>query len=69
MEDTARLEISAATRKAHKYRRPPPSSSDFVYFDQVMVKVQPRSGDGEAQWVLDDKAEAWHNATRKAGTR
>lgn len=68
MEDTARLEISAATKKAHKERRPPPSTSEFVYFDQVMTKVQPRTGDGEAQWVLNDFEEAWHGAARNAAT-
>lgn len=66
MEDTSRVEISAAAKKANKERRAPPSTSEFVYFDQVMVKVQPRNGDGEAQWVLSDFELAWHDATRKA---
>lgn len=66
MEDTSRLEISAATKKAHKERCAPPSTSEFVYFDQVMVKVQPRNGDGEAQWVLSDFELDWHDAIRKA---
>ncbi|CAM9393730.1 unnamed protein product, partial [Laminaria digitata] len=68
MEDTARVEISAATKKAHKKRRAPPSTSEFVYFDQVMVKVQSRTGDGEALWVLSDFEEAWRETARKAAT-
>ena len=68
MQDTARMKISNATKKAHKERRAPPSTSEFVYFDQVMVKVQPRAGDGEAQWVLSDFEEAWRDAARKAAT-
>ncbi|CAM9180685.1 unnamed protein product, partial [Laminaria digitata] len=64
MEDTARVEMSTATKKAHKERRAPPSTSAFVYFDQVMAKVQPRTGDGEAHWVLKEHEQAWRNAAR-----
>ena len=53
IEVTARLEMSAATTKARKRRRALPSTSEFVYFDRVMVNVQPPSGEGEAQWVQD----------------
>ena len=68
MEDTARREFSAAIKEAHKKRRPPPSTSNFVYFDDVMVKVQPRTGDGEAQWVLKEHEQAWYDAARTAAT-
>ena len=68
MEDTARFKFCAAMKEAHKKRRPPPSTSNFVYFDEVMVKVQPRTGDGEAQWVLKEHEQAWHDASRTAAT-
>lgn len=68
MEDTARVKLSTATKKAHKERRAPPSTSEFVFFDEVMVKVQPRSGDGEAQWVLGEFEAAWYDAARTTAT-
>ena len=68
MEDTARVTMSDERKKAHKERRAPPSTSEFVYFEQVMSKVQPRAGDGEAQWVLKEHEQAWHDAARKAQT-
>lgn len=46
-EDAARVEMA----KAEKGRRAPPSSSNFVYFSQ-MVQVQRRDGDAAVQWVL-----------------
>lgn len=68
MEDTALVEFSAAMKEAHKTRRPPPSKSEFVYFEEVMVKVQPRTGDGKAQWVLKEHEQAWRAAARTAAT-
>lgn len=64
MEDTARYETSVETKKAHKNRRAPPSSFEFIYFEEVMAKVQARTGDGQAQWVLKEHEEAWRNAVR-----
>lgn len=33
-----------------------------------MVKVQTRTEDGEAQWVLKEHDQTWHDSVRKAGT-
>jgi len=34
----------------------------FEYFENVMVQVQERSGDANAQWVLKKNEQAWLNA-------
>jgi len=64
MEDTARLQSSAARKKALRKGKAPPSNSDFVYFEDVMTKVQARTGDGEAQWVLRGYENAWLDAVK-----
>ena len=64
VEKTAGLEMLKATMKAHKDRRAPPSSSEFVFFAQKMAQVQKRGGDADVQWVLKGQEEAWYNATR-----
>ncbi|CAN0416414.1 unnamed protein product [Ectocarpus sp. 12 AP-2014] len=64
VEDAARLEIAKATEKAHKERRPPPSASEFVFFEQKMVQVQRRDGDAAVQWVLKEHESAWYDQTR-----
>ncbi|CAM9686810.1 unnamed protein product [Ectocarpus fasciculatus] len=64
VEDTARLEIAKATKKAHKERRAPPNASDFVFFEQKMVQVQRRDGDAGVQWVLKEHESAWYDQTR-----
>jgi len=64
MEDTARLQSSAATKKARRKGKAPPRNSDFVYFEDVMTKVQARTGDGEAQWVLRGYENAWLDAVK-----
>ncbi|CAN0468026.1 unnamed protein product [Ectocarpus sp. 8 AP-2014] len=66
VEDTARLEIAKATKKAHRERRAPPSSSEFVFFEQKMVQVQRRDGDAAVQWVLKEHESAWFDQTRSA---
>lgn len=42
LELRTRVEIIKKAKKARKKRRPPPRSSDFVFFYEVMVKVQAR---------------------------
>lgn len=37
---------------------------DFVFFEDVMEKVQEREGRGEVQWVLKGYAEEWREARR-----
>ncbi|CAN0315441.1 unnamed protein product [Ectocarpus sp. 6 AP-2014] len=64
VEDTARHEIAKATKRAHRERRAPPSSSEFVFFEQKMVQVQRRDGDAAAQWVLKEHESAWYDQTR-----
>ena len=64
VEDTARLEIFKARKKAHRERRAPPSSSEFVFFAQEMTQVQSRDGDAAVHWVLKEYEEAWYNANR-----
>ncbi|CBJ29670.1 LRR-GTPase of the ROCO family, putative pseudogene [Ectocarpus siliculosus] len=66
VEDTARLEIAKATKKAHRERRAPPSSSEFVFFEQKMVQVQRRDGDAAVQWVLKGHESSWFDQTRSA---
>lgn len=63
-EDTARLKILTATKKAHKERRAPPSSSAFVFFAREMSKVQSRHGVAAVQWVLKGQEDAWYDADR-----
>lgn len=62
MEDTARLRNSAARKKAHRKSKVHPSKPDFVSFEDVMTKVQARTGDGEGQWVLLAHEQAWLDA-------
>ena len=69
VEDTARLEIFKAKKKAHKERRAPPSSSEFVFFAQEMTQVQSRDGDAAVQWVLKGQEGAWYDADRRAPMR
>ncbi|CAN0315933.1 unnamed protein product [Ectocarpus sp. 6 AP-2014] len=64
VEDTARLEIAKATKKANRERRAPPSSPEFVFFEQKMVQVQRRDGDAAVQWVLKEHESAWYDQTR-----
>ena len=64
MEDTARLKNSAAKKKAHRKGVARPSDSGFVYFEQKMAKVQARTGDGGAQWVLRGHEKAWMDAAK-----
>ncbi len=66
VEKTAGLEMLKATMKAHKDRRAPPRSSEFVFFSQKMAQVQKRDGDAAVQWVLKEYEEAWYNANRSA---
>ncbi|CAM9593028.1 unnamed protein product [Ectocarpus sp. 13 AM-2016] len=66
VEDTVRLENAKATKKAHRERRAPPSSSEFVFFEQKMVQVQRRDGDAAVQWVLKEHESAWYDQTRSA---
>lgn len=65
-EDTARLEIVKATKKAHRQRRAPPGSPEFIFFTQEMSQVQRRDGDAAAQWVLKGQEDAWYGANRWA---
>lgn len=64
LEDTARWKIHAASKKSQRERRAPRSSSEFVYFEDVMVKVQSRSGDASAHWVLIENERAWYDSDR-----
>lgn len=64
MEEAARLTIVAATKKARRRGKSPPSTSEFVFFEDVMAKVQARTGDGEAQWVLKEHEQAWYDSVR-----
>ncbi|CAM9180095.1 unnamed protein product, partial [Ectocarpus fasciculatus] len=66
VEDTARLEIAKATKKAHRERRAPPPASEFVFFDQKMVQVQRRDGDAAVQWVMKGHEAAWYDQMRSA---
>ncbi|CAM9664047.1 unnamed protein product [Ectocarpus sp. 4 AP-2014] len=59
VEDDARIEISKATKKAHKKPRALPSSSEFVFFAQKMAQVQRHDGDAAVQWVLKGQEDAW----------
>lgn len=62
VEEAARCKTRAANKKdarARENHRAPASTSEFVYFKQVMVKGQARTGDGEAQWVLKEHKQAW----------
>jgi len=64
VEKTAGLEMLKATAKAHRDRRAPPSSSEFVFFSQKMAQVQRREGDADVQWVLKGYERAWDGKTR-----
>lgn len=64
LEIGKRMEINHKTRKAKKDRLPPPKTSEFVFFEEKMVKVQARGGDGEAQWVLERHEDAWYASKR-----
>lgn len=64
IEETARLKISAATKKARRRGKTLPIASEFVFFEQVMAKVQARTGVGEAQWVLKEHEDAHYDAAR-----
>lgn len=64
MEDTARVKDEAARRKARR-ENTPPTTSKFVYFEEKMTKVQARTGDGKAQWVLKEHGQAWTAAASK----
>lgn len=64
-ETIVHVEISAATKKVHKERRAPLSPSEHVYF-HVLMKVQPRAGDGKARWVLREHEQAWRDQVRNA---
>lgn len=55
-----------ATKKAQRERRAPPSSSEFVFFEQEMTQVQNRGGDAAVQWVLKGQEQAWYNSNRSA---
>ncbi len=63
VEKTAGLEMAKAKAKAHRDRRAPPSSSEFVFFDEKMAQVQ-RRGDADVQWVLKGYEHAWYNKMR-----
>lgn len=62
MEAKALSATSEGRKNAHKNGHAPPSAATFVYFEQVMAKVQARTGDGEAQWVLKGQEQAWLDA-------
>lgn len=62
MEETARLKISAARKKARRRGKALSIASKFVVFEHVMVKVQARTGIGEAQWVLKEHEHAYYDA-------
>lgn len=64
VEKTAGLEMLKATMKAHKDRRAPPSSSEFVFFSQKMTQVHKRHIDAAVQWVLKEYEETWYNENR-----
>lgn len=64
MEDTARLQKNTVRRKARRKGIAPPSDPEFVFFEEVMSKVQARTGDGGAQWVLQGHEQAWIDAER-----
>lgn len=66
VEDDARVEIFKATKKAHKERRAPPSSSEFVFFAQRMTQVHRHDGDATMQWVLKGQEDAWRDAKMSA---
>ncbi|CAN0399729.1 unnamed protein product [Ectocarpus sp. 12 AP-2014] len=66
VEDSARLDLAKATKKAHRERRAPPSTSAFVFFKQNMVQVQRCDGDAAMQWVLKGHEAAWHDQMRSA---
>lgn len=64
MELRTRIEIRDKTKKAQKERLPPPSALEFVCFEDVMVRVQARRGNANAQWVLRDSECAWYTYVR-----
>eukprot|EP00903_Cladosiphon_okamuranus_P015564 g14369.t1 len=66
VEDDARVDIIKATKKAHKERRDPPSSSAFVFFAQKMTQVQRREDDATVQWVLKGQEDAWRKEKMSA---
>ncbi|CAM9987115.1 unnamed protein product [Ectocarpus sp. 6 AP-2014] len=66
MEIRTRDEINSAWRKVHKVRRGDGSIPDFIFFEEKMVKVQARDGDGAVQWVLEDHEDAWYEKMRPA---
>lgn len=43
---------------------PPPSLSEFVYFEGGMTQVQRRDGDADTQWVLKGHERAWYDTVR-----
>lgn len=68
MEIKTRMEISAKQRKGLKARRGDASDPHFVNFEEVMVQVQARDGDGAAQWVLAKHENAWYESVRPASS-
>lgn len=60
VEDTARLGMVKARKKAHRERRAPPSSQEFVFFAQEMTQVRSLDGDADVQWVLKGQEDAWY---------
>lgn len=54
--------------KAETRRRDRPRSSEFVFFEQKMVRVQRRNGDAAVQWVLKGQQHAWYEAMKSVPT-
>ena len=67
VEDDSRVEIFKATKNAHKERRAPPNSSEFVFFAEKMTQVQRDDGDASVQWVLKGQEDAWRRRHRCVG--
>lgn len=51
-EDAAFAEMVKDMRKARRKDNPPPDTSWFIFFKDVMKMVQEDQGSGEVQWVL-----------------
>lgn len=52
VEDAARAERVLALREAREHGMPPGSLPSFIFFDDVMEKIQSGDGDASARWVL-----------------
>lgn len=59
IEEKSRLKTTVARRMALRNERPSFNSSDFIFFKEVMSRVQLMEGEFSVQWVLKGQENTW----------